>query len=63
MTRHLMLLFAAVLTLASTAAAQPPLFTDAFPPAEFAARRAKVMEQIGDGAVVIQGSDRAVRRT
>ena len=31
-------------------------FTDAFAPAEFAARRAKVMENIGDGIAVIQGS-------
>src|ERR1051325_9071194 len=36
------------------AAAQ--LFTDAFPPAEFAQRRARVMEQIGDGVVVMQGT-------
>ena len=31
-------------------------FTNAFTPAEFAARRAKVMTQIGDGIAVIQGS-------
>jgi Xaa-Pro aminopeptidase len=31
-------------------------FTKAFSPAEFAARRAKVMESIGDGVAVIQGS-------
>lgn len=31
-------------------------FTDAFKPAEFAARRAKVMERIGNGVAVIQGS-------
>jgi Xaa-Pro aminopeptidase len=31
-------------------------FTGAFSPAEFAARRAKVMAQIGDGIAVIQGS-------
>jgi Xaa-Pro aminopeptidase len=30
-------------------------FTSAFPPSEFAARRAKVMERIGDGVAVIQG--------
>ena len=30
-------------------------FTSAFPPAEFAARRAKVMDRIGDGIAVIQG--------
>jgi Xaa-Pro aminopeptidase len=36
--------------------AQPPLFTTALPKEEFAARRAKVLEQIGDGVVVIQGA-------
>ncbi len=38
------------------AAAQPPLFTDALPKAEFAARRARLLEQIGDAAVVMQGT-------
>ncbi len=33
-----------------------PLFTDAFPPEEFAARRARVMEAIGDGVAVLQGA-------
>lgn len=33
-----------------------PVFTDIFPPAEFAARRAKVMEQIGDGIAILQGT-------
>ena len=42
--------------LAPVASAQPPLFTDALPPEEFAARRARVIQQIGDGAVVIQGT-------
>jgi Xaa-Pro aminopeptidase len=32
------------------------LFTDAFPPEEFAARRARVMAEIGDGAAVLQGA-------
>ena len=49
-------LAAAVLTLAARAAAQPPLFTDSLPPAEFAARRARVIQAIGDGAAVIQGA-------
>ncbi len=40
----------------SPASAQPPLFTDALPKAEFAARRARVMEQIGDAVVVVQGT-------
>jgi Xaa-Pro aminopeptidase len=35
---------------------QPPLFTDAFPPEEFAARRAKVLTAIGDGIAVLQGA-------
>ena len=38
------------------AAAQPPLFTDALPKAEFEARRARLLEQIGDAAVVMQGT-------
>jgi Xaa-Pro aminopeptidase len=33
-----------------------PLFTDAFPPEEFASRRARVMEQIGDGVAILQGA-------
>jgi len=31
-------------------------FTDAFPPEEFAARRAKVMTSIGDGVAILQGT-------
>ena len=31
-------------------------FTDAFPPEEFAARRAKVMTSIGDGIAIMQGT-------
>lgn len=33
-----------------------PLFTDAFPPEEFSARRSRVMEAIGDGVAVLQGA-------
>ena len=40
---------------ATGAYAQPPLFTDALPKEEFAARRARVMQEIGDAVVVIQG--------
>jgi Xaa-Pro aminopeptidase len=36
--------------------AEKRLFTDAFAPAEFAARRAKVMAAIGDGVAVISGA-------
>ena len=32
------------------------VFTDAFPPEEFAARRAQVMQFIGDGVAIIQGA-------
>lgn len=48
-----------VVIAATPIAAQQPFmqgFTDAFTPAEFAARRARVMEKIGDGIAVIQGS-------
>jgi Xaa-Pro aminopeptidase len=33
-----------------------PLFTDAFPPEEFAARRAEVMKEIGDGVAILSGA-------
>jgi Xaa-Pro aminopeptidase len=56
MKRHLSLAALIVLVVAAAASAQPPLFTDALPTEEFASRRARVMEQIGDGAVVIQGT-------
>jgi Xaa-Pro aminopeptidase len=47
-----------VCLIASSAAvvAQPPLFTDAFPKEEFAARRARVMQRIGTGVAVVQGA-------
>lgn len=41
---------------ALAATAQPPLFTDALPKEEFAARRARVMQAIGDAVVVVQGT-------
>ena len=37
-------------------AAQAPLYTGAFPPEEFAARRARLMEKIGDGVAILQGA-------
>jgi Xaa-Pro aminopeptidase len=49
-------LSAALLLIGVAASAQPPLFTDALPKEEFAARRAKVMQQIGDAVVVMQGA-------
>ena len=36
--------------------AQGPLFTDAFPPEEFASRRVQVLDQVGDAVVVMQGA-------
>src|SRR5919106_4300515 len=37
-------------------ASAQPLFTDSLPKEEFAGRRAKVMEKIGDGVAIIQGT-------
>jgi Xaa-Pro aminopeptidase len=58
MKRHFAVLAVAlaVMVAAAVAAAQPPLFTASLPKEEFAARRAKVLQQIGDGVVVIQGA-------
>ena len=33
-----------------------PVFRDSFPPAEFAARRARVFDKIGDGIAILQGT-------
>src|SRR5437870_6031467 len=33
-----------------------PVFTDVFPPDEYAGRRARVMEKIGDGVAILQGT-------
>ena len=57
MKQRLFLLTAlTTLALSARPAAQPPLFTTSMPKEEFAARRAKVMEQIGDGVLVMQGA-------
>ncbi len=50
MTRTLFLLLAAL------PAAGQPVFTNVFPPEEYAARRARVMERIGDGVAILQGT-------
>src|SRR5215470_2276203 len=44
--------------LAVVALAAQPVFTgtDIFPPEEFAARRARVIERIGDGVAILQGA-------
>src|SRR4029450_1911828 len=47
---------AASLLLVSSAASAQPLFTDYLPKEEFAGRRARVMEKIGDGLAIIQGT-------
>src|SRR5579872_7320553 len=33
-----------------------PVWTDVFPPQEYAARRARVMEKIGDAVAILQGT-------
>ncbi|HEX5474065.1 MAG TPA: Xaa-Pro aminopeptidase [Vicinamibacterales bacterium] len=60
MKRHVLLFAVAVAGMLATLSAQPPLFTTALPKEEFAARRAKVFDQIGDGVVVIQGGTETV---
>jgi Xaa-Pro aminopeptidase len=56
MKRHLTLVVPALIVFAAAASAQPPLFTDALPKEEFVARRARVLQQIGDAVVVVQGA-------
>ncbi|MEP6783274.1 MAG: aminopeptidase P N-terminal domain-containing protein, partial [Acidobacteriota bacterium] len=47
----------AVASLASSLLAQPVFTgTEIFPPEEFAARRAQVIEQIGDGVAIVLGT-------
>src|SRR5947209_2197602 len=47
---------ALLILLAFPALAQPPLFTDSLPKEEFAERRARLMERIGDGIAIVQGA-------
>ena len=47
---------ALVVALVVTTQAQQPWFTDVLPAEEFAARRARVIEQIGDGIAILQGA-------
>jgi Xaa-Pro aminopeptidase len=49
-------LAAALLAMVAASAHAQQGFTDAFPPEEFAARRAKVMTSIGDGVAILQGT-------
>src|SRR5499433_3339083 len=55
MRKHLCLLLASLIEPGASLFAQP-VFTDIFPPEEFAARRTKVMAQIGDGVAILQGA-------
>ena len=55
MRKHLWLLLASLIALGVSLFAQP-VFTDIFPPEEFATRRTKVMSQIGDGVAILQGA-------
>lgn len=52
--RHFLIALSVVLV--ATVAGAQPVFTDAFPPEEFAARRARVTQQIGDAAAIIIGT-------
>ena len=36
--------------------AAQPVFTDVFPPEEYAARRSRLLARIGDGAAMLQGT-------
>src|SRR4051812_49768424 len=45
-----------ILALFAGAAVAQPVFTDAFPPDEYAARRARVMARVGDGVAILQGT-------
>ena len=47
---------AVLLIAVSMPLAAQPVFTNIFPPEEFAARRVKVMEKIGDGVAVVLGT-------
>jgi len=47
--------YLALLAITASAAAQP-VFTGIFPPEEFASRRARVMDKIGNGAAILLGA-------
>ncbi len=54
--RHSLKLALALLMALSANLLAQPVFTGIFPSEEFAARRAKVMAQIGDGVAILQGT-------
>ena len=49
-------LIASLLLVGAPAASAQPLFTDSLPKQEFVERRARLMEKIGDGVAIIQGT-------
>jgi Xaa-Pro aminopeptidase len=55
MRKNLLLTVMLLAGLSAGSSAQP-VITNIFPPEEFAARRAKVLEQIGDGVAILQGT-------
>jgi len=55
MTRRAWLVVAGIVVLAGPSGARS-VFTDVFPPEEFAARRGRVMDLVGDGVAILQGS-------
>lgn len=56
MKRHLLVVACVLAGVFVTVSAQPPLFSTALPKEEFAARRARVLQKIGDGVAVLQGA-------
>lgn len=53
---RLMVVAALAWSIVTAAQAPAPYFTDVYPIEEFAARRAKVMERVGDGVAILQGA-------
>jgi Xaa-Pro aminopeptidase len=53
---HRTLVLALTILAAAAGAQEAPLFTSDFPADEFAARRARVMDAIGDGLALVQGA-------
>src|SRR5919112_1022194 len=58
--KRFLLLTTILFTTIAVLPAQPRLFTDALTKEEFAARRAHVLQKIGDGVVVVQGATETV---
>src|ERR1051325_4993503 len=54
--RKLLLLAPLLLLVTGQKSFAQPVFTDILPSEEFAARRARVMAQIGDGVAILQGT-------